>query len=181
MGLHRLTRITIGVPNVEETAGYSGEFGLSEQAPSEGSGPPEGRNFSTGDGGEQLALVATPRRRLVELRVGADDPDDIERVASSLAGLGLKAEQTATGVRTFDPGTEVNVVVEVAGRISQEDTPSPPYNTPGHTERPNTRAPGVLRETPVQPRKLGHVVLGSTDQDGSQRPFTRGLGVQVRE
>src|SRR6201992_1695020 len=118
----------MGVPNVEETAGYYTEFGLTESPADEGSG--EGRNFSTGDGGEQLALVATPRRRLVELRVGADDPDDIARGASSLAGLGLKAEQTATGVRTFDPGTEVNVVVEVAGRISQEDTPSPPYNTP---------------------------------------------------
>ena len=30
MALHRLTRITIGVPNVEETAGYYGEFGLTE-------------------------------------------------------------------------------------------------------------------------------------------------------
>ena len=30
MALHRLTRITIGVPNVAETAGYYGEFGLTE-------------------------------------------------------------------------------------------------------------------------------------------------------
>src|ERR1700761_8573162 len=156
----------MGVPNVEETAGYYTEFGLTEGPADEGSG--EGRNFSTGDGGEQLRLVPTPRRRLVELRVGADDPDDMERVASSLARLDLTVERTASGVRTFDPGTEVSVVVEVAGRISQKDTPSPPYNTPGHTERPNPRAPGVLRETPVQPRKLGHVVLGSTDQAASQ-------------
>ncbi len=178
MALHRLTRITIGVPNVEETAGYYTEFGLTE-----GSGPDgaAGRHFSTGDGGEQLTLVSTPRRRLVELRVGADDPDDIGRVAASLAGLDLAVEKTATGVRTFDPGTEVNVVVEVAGRISQEDTPSPPYNTPGHEARPNTRAPGVLRETPVQPRKLGHVVLGSTDQAGSQRLFTEGLGFKISD
>jgi catechol-2,3-dioxygenase len=176
MTLHRLTKITIGVPNVEETAGYYGEFGLNEGAAADGA-----RNFSTGDGGEQLALVATPRRRLVELRVGADDPDDIERVAASLAGLDLAVEKTATGVRTFDPGTEVNVVVEVAGRISQEDTPAPPYNTPGHEARPNTRAPGVLRETPVQPRKLGHVVLGSTDQAGSQRLFTEGLGFKISD
>ena len=84
-------------------------------------------------------------------------------------------------MRTYDPGTEVSVVVEVAGRISQEDTPSPPYNTPGHIARPNTRAPGVLRETPVQPRKLGHVVLGSTDQEGSQRLFTEGLGFKISD
>ena len=39
MALHRLTRITIGVPNVEETAGYYTEFGLTEGAPEGGEGP----------------------------------------------------------------------------------------------------------------------------------------------
>jgi catechol-2,3-dioxygenase len=39
----------------------------------------------------------------------------------------------------------------------------------------------VLRETPVQPRKLGHVVLGSTDADGSQRLFTEGLGFKISD
>jgi len=188
MALHRLTRITIGVPNVEETAGYYGEFGLTEngaESPAAGAGGPGAaageRNFSTGDGGEQLRLVATPRRRLVELRVGADDPDDIERVAGSLAGLGVTVERTGNGVRTYDPGTEVTVVVEIADRIKQEDTPSPPYNTPGHIARPDTRAPGVLRENRVQPRKLGHVVLGSTDQEASQKLFTEGLGFKISD
>ena len=191
MALHRLTRITIGVPNVEETAGYYGEFGLTEsgaESAATGAGGPSAggpsaaageRNFSTGDGGEQLRLVATPRRRLVELRVGADDPDDIERVAGSLARLGVTAERTGNGVHTYDPGTEVTVVVEIADRIKQEDTPSPPYNTPGHIARPDTRAPGVLRENRVQPRKLGHVVLGSTDQESSQKLFTEGLGFKI--
>ena len=60
--------------------------------------------------------MPTPRRRLVELRVGADDPDDIERVAASLARLDVAAERTPAGVRTYDAGTEVTVVVEVARR-----------------------------------------------------------------
>jgi len=187
MALHRLTRVTIGVPNVEETAGYYGEFGLTEAA----AGPAgvtaavtasaQERNFSTGDGGEQLRLVPRPRRRLVELRVGADDPDDIERVAASLARLDVAAERTPAGARTYDAGTEVTVVVEVANRIVQADTPPPPYNTPGHIARPGTRAPGVLRENRVQPRKLGHVVVGSTDQAGSQRLFTEGLGFKISD
>jgi catechol-2,3-dioxygenase len=33
----------------------------------------------------------------------------------------------------------------------------------------------------VQPRKLGHVVLGSTDQEGSQRLFTEGLGFKISD
>ena len=68
MALHRLTRITIGVPNVEETAGYYTEFGLTEGTAEGTADGAEGRHFSTGDGGEQLTLVPTPRRRLVELR-----------------------------------------------------------------------------------------------------------------
>jgi catechol 2,3-dioxygenase-like lactoylglutathione lyase family enzyme len=190
MSLHRLTTITIGVPNVAETAQYYAEFGLGrEPAPDTATGTgldtaPDGdqaASFSTGDGGVQLRLHATARRRLVELRVGADDPDDIARVAASLARLDLAAERTDTGIRTYDPGTEVTVVVEVAERIAQADTPSPPYNTPGHISRPDTRAPGVLRQTPVRPRKLGHVVLGSTDQAGSQRLFTEGLGFKISD
>ena len=69
MALHRLTRITIGVPNVEETAGYYTEFGLTEGTPEGGEGA-SGRQFSTGDGGEQLRLVPTPRRRLLARLLG---------------------------------------------------------------------------------------------------------------
>jgi Glyoxalase/Bleomycin resistance protein/Dioxygenase superfamily len=190
MSLHRLTTITVGVPNVADTAQYYAEFGLARAsgpapAPEAGGGPADEGDqpvsFSTGDGGVQLRLQPAARRRLVELRVGADDPDDLARVAASLARLGIAAEQTGTGIRTYDPGTEVTVIVEIADHIEQADTPAPPYNTPGHISRPGTRAPGVLRETPVRPRKLGHVVLGSTDQAGSQRLFTEGLGFKISD
>ena len=146
MPLHRLTTITIGVPNVADTAQYYAEFGLARE-------PDPAVSFSTGDGGVQLRLQATARRRLVELRVGADDPDDIDRIASSLARLGVAAQRSETGIRTYDPGTEVAVVVEIADRIVQAETPAPPYNTLGHISRPDTRAPGVLREAPLQRSK----------------------------
>jgi len=48
MSLHRLTSVTMGVPNVEETISYYSEFGLTHT----GSGV-----FRTGDGGEQLRIV----------------------------------------------------------------------------------------------------------------------------
>lgn len=185
MALHRLTRITIGVPNVEETGQYYGEFGLDStpQADPASAGEPGSgeRRFTTTDGGEQLRLVSSARRRLLEVRIGADDPDDIARIAASLARLEIPAERTATEIRSYDPGTELTTVVEISDRVVQEETPPPPYNTPGHDGRPNVRAPGVLRETRVQPRKLGHVVIGSTDQVGSQRYFTEGLGFKVSD
>ena len=39
----------------------------------------------------------------------------------------------------------------------------------------------MLRENRVQPRKLGHVVLGSTDQESSQKLFTEGLGFKISD
>jgi len=172
MALHRLTQIVMGVPNVEQTAAYYAEFGLTHG----GNG-----TFTTVDGGEQLRIVPTASRRLVRLGVGADDPDDLDRVAASLAALGVPAERTAAGVRAVDPGTEVTVQVEIAHRIQQEPTPAPGYNGPGVTARAGERAPGILREQPVRPRKLGHVVFGSTDQQASQDFFHKGLGFKVSD
>ena len=68
MSLHGLLSVTIGVPNVEETATYYTDFGLA---------PEPGSCFSTVDGGPQLRIVATPTRRLVKLHVAADDTEDL--------------------------------------------------------------------------------------------------------
>ena len=78
MSLHGLLSVTIGVPNVEETAAYYAEFGLAPQA--------DGW-FSTVDAGRQLRLVSAPTRRLIDLRVGADDAGDLARAAANLTRL----------------------------------------------------------------------------------------------
>jgi len=75
MSLHGLLSVTIGVPNVDETAAYYTDFGLT---------PGEGGWFSTADAGQQLRLLPAPVRRLLELRVGADDPDDLARAAADM-------------------------------------------------------------------------------------------------
>jgi catechol 2,3-dioxygenase-like lactoylglutathione lyase family enzyme len=172
MALHRLTQIVMGVPDVEQTAAYYTEFGLT---------PGADGSFATADGGEQLRIVSAPTRRLVQLGVGADDPDDLDRVAAAVAALGVPAERTAGSVRAIDPGTQVSVRVEIAGRLNQDPVPTPGYNSPGVTARADARAPGILREQPVRPRKLGHVVMGSTDQQASQDFFTKGIGFKVSD
>ena len=75
MSLHGLLSVTIGVPNVEETSAYYAEFGLT---------PGEDGWLSTTDAGRQLRLMPAPTRRLIEMRVGADDPDDLARAAAGL-------------------------------------------------------------------------------------------------
>jgi catechol 2,3-dioxygenase-like lactoylglutathione lyase family enzyme len=176
MALHRLTEITVGVPGTAGTADYYTEFGLTPVAASSGE-----YRFRTMDGGEQLRIVHSPRRRLVSLGVGADDPDDLDRIAVSLDRLGVAADRDASGLRTADPATGLDVIVSVAPRIAQTATPTPPYNAPGDIERPGTRAPGILRTDRVRPRKLGHVVFGSVDQGATQRFFTDGLGFKISD
>ena len=55
MALHRLTSITMGVPNVGETAAYYADFGLRPGGSSDGE-----TWFSTRDGGRQLRIVPSP-------------------------------------------------------------------------------------------------------------------------
>ncbi|HWD05908.1 MAG TPA: VOC family protein [Amycolatopsis sp.] len=186
MALHRLTRIVLGVPNPQQTADYYTDFGLlpvggGEAAGADSAAPANGYTFATADGGEQLRIVHSPRRRLLHLGVGADDPDDLGRVAASLQAIGVTVERDQNGVRAVDPGTEVTVRVEIADRYDQSPATPPAYNAPGVDARTGQRAPGILREQPVRPRKLGHVVLGSTDQELSQKFFQHGVGFKVSD
>jgi catechol 2,3-dioxygenase-like lactoylglutathione lyase family enzyme len=172
MPLHRLTAITIGIPEVAAAAAYYEAFGLTPCAPGA---------FATLDGGEQLRLAPSPYRRLAQLGIGVDDPDDLERIVSSLTRLDVPIERGATSVAAVDRGTEVCVRIEIAPRLRQAVVPAAEANGPGRTDRTTRRADAVLRESPVRPRKLGHVVLGSTDLDASQRFFIEGIGFKVSD
>src|SRR5262249_51349362 len=109
MALHRLTTVTIGVPDVAAAATYYEEFGLTPRG--------NGR-FATADGGQQLQLVAAPLRRPIELGIGADDADDVGRVTAALRRLGVECTQTGDAVGAIDAGTRVRVSVSVAPRIT---------------------------------------------------------------
>jgi catechol 2,3-dioxygenase-like lactoylglutathione lyase family enzyme len=173
MSLHRLTSVTIGVPNVAETAAYYEAFGLSQVAP--------GR-LATTDGGEQLILVESPRRRLVALGVGVDDPDDLDRVTAQLGRLDVPvAGRSDVALVVDEPVNDFRVTLEVTGRLVQTPVEPPATNGPGREGRPNARAEGILRTEPVRPRKLGHVVIGTVDKDATQRFLTEGLGFKVSD
>src|SRR5580658_1821346 len=167
MSLHGLLSVTIGVPNVEETAAYYAEFGLA----------PAGDGWlATRDAGKQLRILPAPTRRLLELRVGADDPDDLARAAAGLARLGISPELRGTSLAATEPVTGVRAVLDVAPRASQDTVPATPYNGPGRLDRQGHRAPGLVR-----PGKLGHAVLGSTDHQATMAFFTDGLGFKISD
>jgi len=172
MGLHRLTSVAIGVPNLDETIAYYADFGLTHHG--------DGR-FSTKDGGQQLHLVQAPTRRLVELGIGVDDRDDLDRIARQLGTLELPVKQDGDTLLTEEPIAGFRAKITVSPRLQQPVAAAAPYNGPGRIDRADGRAPGVLREGKVQPLKLGHVVIGSTDQQATQKFFTDGIGFKVSD
>ncbi|MFF7645321.1 VOC family protein [Streptomyces canus] len=172
MALHRLSSIVMGVPNTAQTAAYYADFGLA----------PEGDGwFGTRDGGRQLQVVHAPTRRLVEITVGVDSPDDLSATAARLDRLGVSARQEAGTLTAYEKITGVRAVLRAEPRVTQPETPPTPYNGPGRTERIGTRAPALLRERPVRPRKLGHAVLGTTDFEATTGFFRDGLGFKVSD
>jgi catechol 2,3-dioxygenase-like lactoylglutathione lyase family enzyme len=173
MSLHRLTSITLGIPDVDAAIGFYQDFGLELTG---------GNRLSSVDGGEQLRLVTSPRRRLLELGVGVDDPDDLDRVTSELDRAGfdwVRPDPERIVVR--DLGTNLAVTVEIAPRLTQTEATAPEMNGPAHLARRNQRADGAFRTGRVRPRRLGHVVVGSTDLDGTYRLFVDALGFKISD
>ena len=160
MSLHRLSSITIGVPEPEPVRAFYRDFGLAEAAP--------GR-FETADGGEQLRIEAAPRRRLLALRVGVDDADDLARTAAALAKLGVAAERSARSLVALEPVTAVRVELALEPRLAQKPPPLLALNAPGRSPRLNARSPAVLPGASARPRKLSHAVIGSPDAAASRR------------
>jgi catechol 2,3-dioxygenase-like lactoylglutathione lyase family enzyme len=177
MSLHRLTHLIIGVPNLDETARFYTDFGLT---PTEPAGAGSSRRFSTVDGGEQLTLIQRPIRQLVEIGIGAEDPDDLGRIQSQLKRLDVDVQVDADELRTAEPTTGIAVKVSIASALEQKIVVAE-QNYPGDIRRPDVRAPSLYRDTPVRPRKLGHVVFGTTDFAASKRFFTDGLGFKLSD
>jgi catechol 2,3-dioxygenase-like lactoylglutathione lyase family enzyme len=178
VSLHGLTSITLGVPDVEAVSGYYEEFGLTASGRS-----PDGRQrrFATLDGGEQLTVTHAPQRRLLQIGVGADDPDDLDRIATNLVKLGAEFSHSAEELVVFDPHSAIRVSVKIAPRIVQSAAKQEPTNGPGRPGRANGRAPAIERTNKVRPRRLGHVVVGSLNQEASQHFFTQGLGFKATD
>ena len=172
MALHGLAKVTLGVPNVTETISYYSDFGLAHR----GAGV-----FATLNGGDQLEIMHAPTRRLLQLSVAADDEEDIARTTDQLTAFGGPTHRSATSCSIFEPVTRSLITVEVRPRVVVQPAVSPtPYNGPGRIDRWG-RAPFIAREGPVQPRKLGHAVIGSVDLATTMRFFVEGLGFKVSD
>jgi catechol 2,3-dioxygenase-like lactoylglutathione lyase family enzyme len=172
MALHQLRSATIGVPDPEPVAAYYTEFGLIAN----GDGV-----FSTLDGDRQLFLKQSPSRRLLELVVGVDHRDDLTRADEALSDAGHHADVDDEQLRVVEPETGVCVVLQIAPRVTQQATTALASNGPGRIERPGARSPAVLRSDVVRPRKLGHVVVTTTNFAATSQFFVHLIGFKVSD
>jgi catechol 2,3-dioxygenase-like lactoylglutathione lyase family enzyme len=179
MGLHRLTSITLGVPDVAASAAFFHDFGLTGSVPADG----EATHLATRDGGEQIELVGTPSRRLIRLGVGTDDGDDLARIADRATDSQYAevVESTPDLLALRELATGLRVEVSVAAPYA-----APPiehnFNRPGtEPERVDVPAASVLTAEPVRPSNLTHVVYGTPDQPATLAFFTDVVGFEISD
>ncbi len=159
MSTHGLGEITVGVPDVGAAAAFYAEFGLRQVTPA---------NFATADGGEQLHLVSSPYRRLVEYTVAVDDPDDVARIRNRAVAGGHDVTDHPDGsVSVVEPLVGIRARAAVRRRVTQDPYTVDTTNDPGNSRRVGTRAPAIFREGPAKPRKLGHVLYTTPDLPAS--------------
>ena len=172
MSLHRLTSVTVGVPNLDASRKFYQDFGLAEAEPG---------HFSSRFGGEQLVLVERPERAVLEIGIGCHDAGDIQATASALSRAGVDATVSATQIRVREPVTGLAIRVEVAAPIRPEVGGPHVENSHGARPRLNRRVPAIIDPERTRPRKLGHVVIGTPDREASQDFFTRALGFRLSD
>ncbi len=171
MGLHRLTSITLGVPDVAASRAFFHDFGLT------GDGM-----LCTRDGGEQLELVPSATRSLERLGVGTDDLDDLGRIAGRVERSGLGSIVESTGERLVLSEPVTGLLVEVTHADPYRVAPTThTFNRPGSNERLDVPAESVLATDPVTPSNLTHVVYGTPDQPTTLAFFTDVVGFEISD
>ncbi|MBI4935462.1 MAG: VOC family protein [Actinobacteria bacterium] len=171
MALHRLLSMRVGVPDPHALGAFYDEMGLSRGASDD---------FTGSDGGAVVHVEEYPFRRLLEVTAGADDESHLAAAAGRLTDAGL-APTIADGVlRVVDPASQVTLRIEVAEPFHQPPVASAVDNSPGLTVRHNARAAGVFG-TARPPRRLGHLVIGTPDLEGTRDLLHHGLGFKVSD
>jgi catechol 2,3-dioxygenase-like lactoylglutathione lyase family enzyme len=172
MSLHRLLGMRLAVPDAEALAAYYDELGLTSDG---------GGSFAGTDGGPQIHVEQHRYRRLLEVRVGADDEAGVAATAGRLRARGLTPRMADGRLQIVDPVTEVVFTVEVAPRYEPPALPPAPLdNRPGFVARRNARAAGALAAARA-PRRLGHLVIGTPDLAATRDLLVDGLGFKVSD
>lgn len=172
MPLHALLDLELTVPDPGSLAAFWTGLGMERT---------DGSTLGTADRPSQLRLAEGPYRHVSELRLGCTDEADLVAARDRLAALGVTAVLGDGVLRCADPLGDHDVVVEVAVAAPLTTPPPREVNRPGRITRANRRSSAAVAPAPAPPRRVGHVVFGSTDVAGSIAFYRDGLGFKASD
>ncbi len=129
----------------------------------------------------QLRLREGSYRHVSEIRLACDQESDLAAIATRLEGLGIASRAGDGWLRCPDPILDHDVVIEVGAANPLSRPAVRAFNRPGQSERLGRRSTACLEKAPHSPRRLGHVVFGTTDVERSRAFYVDGLGFKVSD
>lgn len=162
MPVRSLLHYALEVPSQKVGQQYYQDFGFQDATGSSNAV----RLRPAGLDREQILLLEGPKKRLHHLAFGASE-SDFEDIRRRLKAAGVPEVDPPpggdeVGIWAVDPdGNHFNIRNE--GRPIVPSDPPLSYNSPGHTTRVGKRAIEPPLKDRVQPRRLGHVLLFTTD------------------
>jgi catechol 2,3-dioxygenase-like lactoylglutathione lyase family enzyme len=172
MGLTSLLDLELAVPVPSELEAFWERRGMRVTAPGV---------LGTAERPSQLRLREGAYRHVAEMRVTCETEADLESIAQRLDGLGIASVRGDGFLRCADPILDHDVIVEVTAAAAL--TPPAPrlLNRPGQLTRRDRRSTACLDQAPQVPRRVGHVVFGTTDVEASRAFYVDGLGFKVSD
>jgi len=137
--------------------------------------------LGTRERASQLRLREGGYRHVSEIRVGCESEADLDEVAARLEHLGVSASRRAGSLRCADPLLDHDVVIEVEQAAALTRAPDRELNPPGELVRTNRRSTAAVRGADTAPRRVGHVVFGTTDVATSLEFYRDGLGFKISD
>lgn len=172
MGLTSLLDLELSVPAPSELEAFWVRRGMRVTQPGV---------LGTADRPSQLRLREGDYRHVSEMRVSCEGEADLDAIANRLDGMGIASTRGDGFLRCADPILDHDVVVEVGSAAPLTVPEARSMNRPGVLGRVDRRSSACLDHAPQSPRRVGHVVFGSTDVQASRAFYVDGLGFKVSD
>lgn len=170
MALHRLQELSIGAPDPDSLDSFYREIGLIGG----------NRSWGSSDRPDQIKLAEAPYRQLRSLRMLCEDEADIAAATARLDDLGVSYDVSDGKLTVADPVNKWTYIVEPGAVKDVSEQPKRTMNFPGERNRLGERADVLSEETPRVPRRLGHVVVGSTEPQKTAE-LCKAIGFRVSD
>ncbi len=172
MALTSLLDLELTVPDPGELEAFWQRRGMRTTATA---------TLGTDDRESQLRLREGAYRHVSEVRMTCDSETDLDEITERLDRQGVSVSRGEGSLRCADPLLDHDVVVEVGMAATLNPAPVRELNGPGGSARRNHRSPAAVTEGAAGPRRLGHVVFGTTDVAANLAFYREGLGMRVSD